>query len=113
MLLARAHGSSEFVLVTGFPEPYEGIEDAVGREVAEEVGLEVRVERLLGGYSCEPVGQNQVLSACLAGLLGSDLRLQEEELAEARWFLLDALSNWPPSWPLHEVFEAYGASLGR
>ncbi len=109
VLLARAHGHSEFALVTGFPEPYERIEDAAVREVAEEVGFDVRVEHVLGTYSCEPVGQNQVLVACVATVPGGELRLQEEELADARWFPLDALPEWPAAWPLHAVFDDYRA----
>ena len=107
VLLARPHHSPEFALVTGFPEPYERIEDAAVREAQEEVGFDIRIERVLGTYSCEPVGQNQVLVACLATSVGGDFHIQEEELAEGRWFPLDGLPDWPATWPLHDVFEAY------
>ncbi len=109
VLLARAHGSPQFALVTGIPHPYERIEDAAVREAAEEVGFDVRVKHVLGTYSCEPVGQNQVLVACLATIVGGEFRLQQEELADARWFPLDALPDWPPTWPLNAVFDDYRA----
>jgi NAD+ diphosphatase len=87
---ARAH----FVLVAGYLEAYESAEAAAVREVQEETGLEVEVERVLGTYSCRPIGKNMVFIVCLTRLTGGELRLNDE-LAEARWFTLDTLPDWP------------------
>lgn len=108
VLLVRPHGAEAFALVAGYPEPYETIEEAAAREVREETGLEVQVERILGSYSCEPMGQNLVSVVCVARVAGGEYRLQEEELAEGRWFPLDGLPAWPEEWPLAEVFADYG-----
>ena len=108
VLLVRPHGAEEFALGGGNPEPYETIEEAAAREVREETGLEVQVERILGSYSCDPMGRNLVLVVCVARVVGGDFRLQEEELAEGGWFALDGLPAWPEGWPLQDVFADHG-----
>ena len=107
MLLVRPHSSRDFALVAGFPERYESIEAAAVREVKEETGLDVRIERVLGTYSCEPVGRNLVLVVCVATLEGGSFTLQAEELAEGRWFPLEDLPDWPEAAPLPDVFRDY------
>ena len=105
VLLVRPHYAPEFALVAGYPEPFESIEAAAVREVREETGLDVRIERILGSYSREPMGRNLVLVVCVATVVGGAFALQEEELAEGRWFPLNALPDWPGDSPLREVFE--------
>lgn len=107
VLLARPHDADEFALVAGYPEPFESIEEAAVREAKEETGLDIQIERMLGTYSCEPMGRNLVLVVCAASVTGGSLRLQTEELAEAEWFPLDQLPDWPTTSPLHEVFTYY------
>ena len=108
VLLVRPQGAEAFALVAGYPEPHETIEEAAAREVREETGLEVQVERILGSYSIDPLGRNLVLVVCVASVVGGDFRLQAEELAEGRWFPLGDLPVWREDWPLLEVFEDYG-----
>lgn len=107
VLLVRPHGAETFALVAGYPEAYETIEEAAAREVREETGLEVQVERILGSYSINPLGRNLVLVVCVARVVGGTFRLQAEELAEGRWFPLAGLPVWPEGWPLLEVFDDY------
>ena len=107
VLLVRPHDSPDFALVAGYPEAYESIEAAAIREVREETGLEVRVERLLGSYSCEPMDRNLVLVVCVATVEGGAYRLQEDELAEGQWFPLSELPDWPTGSPLRDVFHDF------
>jgi NADH pyrophosphatase NudC (nudix superfamily) len=103
VLLVRPHRGTHHVLISGFLEAYESVEEAAVREVREETGLEVAVERVLGSYSCRPIGKNQVFVVCVARPAGGDLRLSEE-LADARWFPLTALPDWRPEWPVAQAF---------
>ena len=103
VLLVRQPRGTHHVLVSGYLEAFESAEDAAVREVMEETGLEVEVERLLGTYSCRPIGKNMVFIVCLARVTGGELRLSEE-LADARWYPLDALPDWPPEWPVARAF---------
>ena len=103
VLLARPRHGSHYVLISGFLEAYESVEDAAVREVQEETGLEVEIERVLGSYSCRPIGKNMVFIVCVARPVGGELRLSEE-LADARWFSLHALPDWPADWPVARAF---------
>lgn len=87
ILLAKsAQGAfRKYALVAGYVEIGETFEEAVKREVKEEVGLEVSDIRY---YKNQPWG---VTGAQMIGyfvkLKGSDkVILQEEELSEAKWF---------------------------
>lgn len=94
ILLARGAGWGEgrFSVLAGFLEPGESLAAAVAREVREEVGLEVTDVSYLGdqpwpfpsslmvGFTARAAGSGDQLDA---------LRLQESEIAEARWFTRD------------------------
>ncbi|MEO6148015.1 MAG: NUDIX domain-containing protein [Sulfuriferula sp.] len=85
----------------------EGVEspwDAVVREVMEEVGLEVRVERLIGIYS---VPEQQVLACTfLCVPIGGNICFSAEA-DDIRWFTRDSLP--PSTLPRHieRVNDAY------
>ena len=74
-----------FVLLAGFVEVGETVEQCVAREVREEVGISVKNIRY---YGSQPWGMSGNLTlAFTARLDGPDtLTVDPEELAEARWF---------------------------
>ena len=94
LLLTRYAGRKiqRYALVAGYAEIGETVEETVAREVLEEVGLHVRDLRF---YKSQPWAfTDTLLMGFFARLDGSDqIRLQEEELAEARWFSRDAIPD--------------------
>ena len=75
--------------VAGFMELGESAVEAVRREVKEEVGLEIKNIKTVGSQSWP--FPDQLMLAFTADWQSGDLVLQEEEIAEARWFKRDAL----------------------
>ncbi|GIX30538.1 MAG: NADH pyrophosphatase [Porticoccaceae bacterium] len=95
-LLARnaAWSVPRFSVVAGFVEPGETAEDAVRREVAEEVGVEVgRLEY----YASQPWPfPGQLMLGFFAEYAGGEVVVDGREIAEARWYRYDRLPNTIP-----------------
>lgn len=94
ILLARhrQRNTGIYTCVAGFIEPGESAEQAVVREIKEETNLSVRNVRY-----CASQGwpfPDQLMLAFRAEYECGEIRVQEEELYEAKWFRRDAL---PPS----------------
>jgi NAD+ diphosphatase len=70
--------------LAGFIEPGESIEDAIHREVREEVGVEVKDIRYFGSQSWP--FPHSLMIAFTAEYAGGDIRCDPAEIAEARWF---------------------------
>ena len=87
LLLTRYRGRpfKSYALVAGFNEIGESIEDTVRREVREETGVGVKNLRF---YRSQPwVFTDSLLMGFFADLDGSgEIRIEEDELAEAGWF---------------------------
>ncbi len=97
ILLARAHRfpPGMWSALAGFVEPGETIEDCIRREVREEVGVEV--ERLEYFASQSWAFPHSLMIAFTAEYAGGELRPDDTEIAEARWFAFDAVPKLPPS----------------
>ena len=93
ILLARNHAWAEgkFGLVTGFVEREESAEQAVVREVKEEVGLESGALGLIGVYPF--ARKNEVIVAY--HVIGRGDIVLNEELAEFRLIAPQRLRPWP------------------
>ncbi|MVW64298.1 NAD(+) diphosphatase [Massilia sp. NEAU-DD11] len=73
-----------FVPLAGFLEAGETIEEAVHREVFEEVGLRVHNLRYFGSQSWP--FPHSLMIAFTADYLDGDIRTDPNEISEARWF---------------------------
>jgi len=80
-----------FALLAGFVEPGETLEEAVAREVREEVGVEVEDIRYFGSQSWP--FPSQLMVGFFARYRGGEIAVQESEITEARWFHVDRMPD--------------------
>ena len=95
LLLARANRfpRAMYSALAGFVEPGESIEDCIHREVREEVGIDVDGLRYFASQSW--AFPHSLMVAYTAEHAGGEVRLCDEEIADAQWFALDALPALP------------------
>jgi NAD+ diphosphatase len=95
MLLARSPHFAPGVYSTlaGFVEPGESLEEAVAREVLEEVGVTLTDIRYFGSQPWP--FPNSLMVGFTARWAAGDLQPQPEEIEDARWFHPDALPLLP------------------
>jgi ADP-ribose pyrophosphatase YjhB (NUDIX family) len=74
----------------GFVTYAESPEQGMVREMLEETGLQVRLEKLLGVFS-QKFGSPYYMRGhmYLAHATSTDLKLQMDEIADAQWYTLD------------------------
>ena len=70
--------------LAGFLEPGESIEEAIHREVREEVGIEVKDPRYFASQSWPY--PHSLMIAFTAEYAGGDIACDPNEIAEACWF---------------------------
>lgn len=106
----RAHDPNlgQWSFPSGFVDAGELLEHAAAREVVEETGLEVSIDRLLGVYSTE--GERTVFVAYAGSVVGGKLEAGEECL-EVGSFPLDRLPElaFPHD---DEIVAAWAAGAG-
>lgn len=96
ILLARGHQfvAGRFGIVAGFVEPGESLEEAVQREIHEEVALDVDDVTYFGSQPWPfPHG---IMIGFRARYAGGEISLADGELAEAGWYSIENLPNVPP-----------------
>lgn len=96
ILLARNHRfpTGRFSVLAGYVEPGETLEECCAREVCEEVGIDLANIRYFGSQPWP--FPNSLMLGFTAEYAGGEIRLEESELAEARWFRADELPGIPP-----------------
>jgi NAD+ diphosphatase len=96
LLLARGvtFPPGRYSALAGFLEAGESIEDAIHREVREEVGVEVHDLRYFGSQSWP--FPNSLMIAFTAQWKAGAIEADTSEIADAQWFDIDALPEMPP-----------------
>ena len=96
LLLARAHRHPPgfYSVLAGFVEPGETLEEAVAREISEEVGIEVRDITYFGSQPWPY--PNSLMVAFTCKYHSGEIVLEEEELEDAGWYSPDNLPPVPP-----------------
>jgi NAD+ diphosphatase len=86
LLLARnrAFADGFYSVLAGFVEPGESLEEAVAREVREEVGLEIREIRYFGSQPWP--FPHQLMIGFTAHYASGEISLQADEIVEANWY---------------------------
>lgn len=96
MLLARSPGFPEgmYSTLAGFVEPGESLEDAIHREIREEVGVEVADLRYFGSQPWP--FPHSLMIGFTARWAGGEIRVDGKEIVDAGWF---SASRLPPRLP--------------
>ena len=88
----RASPAGGYSLLAGFVEIGEGLEDAVRREISEEAGIALRDVGYVGSQPWPfPAG---LMAGFRATAAGESVSVNGTEIAEARWFTGDELSDY-------------------
>ncbi len=95
VILVRSHGHPEtwYVLVAGFLEANETPEQAILREVSEELGLAGEIVSAVGAYPFARL--NQIIFAYHVRLAPGEVRLEAAELADYKAVPFANLRPWP------------------
>jgi NAD+ diphosphatase len=83
-----------YSLVAGFLDIGECLEEAVAREVREETGVEIGDIRYIGSQNWP--FPSQLMAGFTAEYVSGEIRIEETELEDARWFPTHALPTLPP-----------------
>jgi NAD+ diphosphatase len=112
-LLARKAGwaPGRYALVAGFVDNGECLEGAVAREVKEEVGVDVKDIRYVGSQNWP--FPSQLMLGFVATYAGGELRVDPDELEDARWFPGDALPDLPSRHSISRFIIDHYAAEGR
>jgi NAD+ diphosphatase len=95
VLLARKAGwaPNRYALVAGFVDNGESLESTVAREVKEEVGVDVKDIRYVGSQNWP--FPSQLMVGFVATYAGGEIKVDPEELEDARWFPCSNLPGLP------------------
>jgi NAD+ diphosphatase len=95
LLLARSRhfASNMYSVLAGFVEPGETLEEAVVREVKEEVGVDVKDIRYFGSQPWP--FPHSLMIGFTATYAGGEISLDDMEIEDAGWFTADNLPSIP------------------
>ena len=86
------HDNIRYALIAGFVEPGESIEEAVHREVAEEVGIKIKNIKYQKSQSWP--FPNSLMLAFTAEYDSGDIKVDGDEIVKADWFSKDEIVRY-------------------
>jgi NAD+ diphosphatase len=90
----RTFGAPTYSCIAGFVEPGESLEEAVRREVGEEVGVQLGEVRY---FASQPWPfPHSLMAGFNASWAEGDISIDPEEIVDAAWFRADAMPQIPP-----------------
>jgi ADP-ribose pyrophosphatase YjhB (NUDIX family) len=108
LLVRHTYGRrSEWDLPGGFINDDEVPQDAVLRELEEELGVHAQRPVALGAIVQRSSGRHDTVHGFAADVDGAPLELDEGEIAQARWFAHDALPEQTTPYTRRMVARAY------
>jgi NAD+ diphosphatase len=95
LLMARSRhfAPGVYSVLAGFVEPGETLEEAVEREVLEEVGIRIQDIRYFGSQPWP--FPHSLMIGFTARYAGGEIRINDQELEDAGWFTVDRLPGQP------------------
>ena len=87
------HKSHRYALIAGFVEAGESIEEAVRREVKEEVGIEIKNLKYQKSQSWP--FPNSLMLAFTAEYDCGDIKVDGDEIVKAKWFSANEIERYP------------------
>ena len=86
------HETIRYALIAGFVEPGESIEEAVHREVSEEVGIKIKNLKYLKSQSWP--FPNSLMLGFEAEYESGDIKVDGDEIVKAKWFKKDEIIRY-------------------
>ena len=86
------HDNIRYALIAGFVEPGEAIEEAVHREVLEEVGIKIKNLKYMRSQSWP--FPNSLMLGFMAEYDSGDIKVDGDEILKAKWFKKDEIIRY-------------------
>lgn len=86
------HDNIRYALIAGFVEPGESIEEAVHREVAEEIGIKIKNLKYMRSQSWP--FPNSLMLGFTAEYESGDIKVDGDEILKAKWFKKDEIIRY-------------------
>jgi NAD+ diphosphatase len=100
-----------YALISGFVDPGESLEEAVVREIDEEIGIEVDEVRYFGSQPWP--FPHQLMIGFTARYAAGEIAFDGKEIEDARWFSVHDLPKVPHRLSIaRKLIDAYAARYG-